>query len=72
MGLLPQASGAFLSPLSSRFDFAENSNFSLNAPAQFRHILRRSETIVKLQMDVFLHSKPGFLQEYPMGRIAGK
>jgi hypothetical protein len=51
---LPQASGAFLSPLSSLFDLAENSNFSMNAPAQFQRILRRSETIVKMQMDEIL------------------
>ena len=51
---LPQASGAFLSPLSSFFRLADNSNFSLNAPAQFQRILRRSETIVKLQMDEIL------------------
>jgi hypothetical protein len=54
MGVLPQASGAFLSPFSSLFDSAENANFSMNAPAQFHRILRRSETIVKLQMDEIL------------------
>jgi hypothetical protein len=54
MGLLPQASGAFLTHFSSLLDFAENSNFSMNAPAQFHSILRRSETIVKLQMDEIL------------------
>jgi hypothetical protein len=47
-------SAAFLSPLSSLLDFAENSNLSMNAPAQFQRILRRSETIVKLQMDEIL------------------
>src|SRR3984893_3625241 len=54
MGVLPQAAGAFLSPLSSLFDFAENSNFSLNAPAQFQRILWRSKTIVKMQMNKIL------------------
>jgi hypothetical protein len=36
------------------FDFAKNSNFSLNAPAQFQRILCRSETIVTLQIDEIL------------------
>ena len=54
MGVLPQASGAFLSPFSSLFDSAENANFSMNAPAQFQRILCRSETIVTLQIDEIL------------------
>jgi hypothetical protein len=58
MGVLPQASGAFLSPLSSLFDFAKNSNFSLNAPAQFQRIFRRSETIVKCKWTKFCGSGP--------------
>jgi hypothetical protein len=41
-------------PIFFPFDFAENSNFSMNAPAQFQRILRRSETIVKLQMEEIL------------------
>jgi hypothetical protein len=36
------------------FDFAKNSNLSSKAPAQFQRILRRSQTIVKLQMDEIL------------------
>ena len=51
---LPRASGAFLIPLFSLFDLAKNSNFSMNAPAQFQRIFRRWEIIVKFRMDNIL------------------
>ena len=54
MGVLPQAFGAFLSPLSSRWDFAEILIFIEHAGAVSVHSPARSETIVKLQMDEIL------------------
>jgi hypothetical protein len=50
MGVLPQASGDFR-PVFQGFVRCRHANFSLSASAQFERILRRSETIVKLQMD---------------------
>jgi hypothetical protein len=54
MGVLPWATGAFLSPLSSLSTFAEILIFIEHAGAVSVHSPGCSETIVKLQMDEIL------------------